>query len=170
MTATAHPLDPVTADEIRAAVGLLRAQGHAGPGWRIASVELREPAKDVVRSFRPGDPIHREAIVVCWDRSDGVTYKALVSLTEEKVLSWRAFPGQQANATVDEYHEVEAVVLADPGVRAALAARGSTDLDLVLVDGWTFGAHVMPEQYRDRRISWCDIWLRDSPTAIPTRT
>ena len=157
----------MTADEIRAAVGLLRAQGHAGPGWRIASVELREPAKDVVRSFTAGDEIQREAIVVCWDRSDGVTYKALVSLTDEKVLSWLAFPGQQANATIDEYHEVEAVVLADEGVRAALAARGYTDLDLLLVDGWTFGAHVMPEQYRDRRISWCDIWVRDSSGGNP---
>ena len=167
VTDIAHPLDPVSADEIRAAVGLLRAQGHAGKGWRIASVELREPAKDVVRSFAAGDPIRREAIVVCWDRADGMTYKALVSLTDAEVLSWLALPGKQANATVDEYHEVEAVVLADPGVRAALAARGFTDLELLLVDGWTFGAHVMPERYRDRRISWCDIWSRDSTDGNP---
>ena len=167
MTDIAHPLDPITADEIRAAVGLLRAQGHAGPGWRIASVELREPTKDVVRAFTAGDAIHREAIVVCWDRSDGMTYKALVSLTEAEVVSWLALPGKQANATVDEYHEVEAVVLADAGVRAALAARGYTDLSMLLVDGWTFGAHVMPEQYRGRRISWCDIWSRDSAEGNP---
>src|ERR1700712_470800 len=167
VTAAPHPLDPVTADEIRAAVALLRAQGHAGPGWRIASVELREPAKDVVRAHTAGDPVHREAVVICWNRADGMTYKALVSLTDEKIVSWLPQPGHQANATVDEYHEAEAALLADEGVRAALAARGVTDLDLVLFDVWTFGHHVIPEAYRELRVGWADVWFRDSPNGNP---
>ncbi len=167
VTTTQHPLDPVTADEIRAAIALLRAEGHAGPGWRIASVELREPAKDVVRSYKVGDPVHREAIVVCWNRADGVTYKALVSLTDERIVDWQAHPGRQANATLDEYHEAEVALLADAGVRSALAARGVTDLDLVLFDVWTFGAHLIPEAYRELRVGWADVWLRNSSASNP---
>jgi primary-amine oxidase len=40
-----HPLDPLTADEIRRVTGLLRRErGVARPQWRIAAIELREPA------------------------------------------------------------------------------------------------------------------------------
>ncbi len=63
---TGHPLDPLSADEFRHAGDPGPRQG-VRPGWRIASVELREPAKDVVRGFSPGDAIVREALVVLWD-------------------------------------------------------------------------------------------------------
>ena len=36
---------------------------------------------------------------------------------------------------------------AQPEAEAALAARGITDPDLVLVDMWTYGAHLVPERY-----------------------
>ena len=162
-----HPLDPLDSDEIRAAVGILRRTDHLGPGWRIASVELREPAKDVVRGWSAGDPVAREAIVVAWDRTAGVTHKGLVSLTDDVVLTWTAYAGEQANATVDEFHEAADMVLADPRVVAALAGRGVTDLSLVLVDTWTFGRHVIPAAYADLRVGWCDLWVRDSPQGNP---
>lgn len=56
-----HPLDPLTAEEIRAAVALLRAEQGLGPGVRFVTVALREPPKEVVRGFVEGDPIDREA-------------------------------------------------------------------------------------------------------------
>jgi primary-amine oxidase len=162
-----HPLDPLDADEIRAAVALLKRDGLIGPTWRIASIELQEPAKDVVRGFAPGDPITRAAIVVCWNRVDGLTHKAVLSLTAAQVQSWTAFPGEQANATVDEFHEAGQAVLADAGVVAKLASRGVFDLELVLVDTWTFGAQVVPDRFRGRRLGWADLWVRDSPGGNP---
>jgi len=40
-----HPLDPLTADEIRRVTALLRREhGVARPQWRIAAIEPREPA------------------------------------------------------------------------------------------------------------------------------
>ncbi len=167
MTTVSHPLDPVTSDEIALATALLRRTHDVGPGWRIASIELREPAKQVVRDFEPGAPIAREATVVCWQRSTGTTYKALLDLLAEEVLQWDEVPGVQANATVDEFHEAADVVLADAGVRAVLADRGITDLDLVLVDTWTFAEHVIPPQYLGRRLGWSDLWVRDTAEGSP---
>ena len=162
-----HPLDPLTADEIRAAVAVLRDAGRAGPGWRIGSVALVEPTKAVVRAFSPGDPVARTAEVVCWERASGELGKAVVDLGSSTLASWTPVDGQQAPATVDEFHEAEPVVLADQRVVAALAARGVTDLSLVLVDTWTFGHEVIPERYRDRRVGWCDLWVRESETSNP---
>jgi len=163
-----HPLDPLSADEFRAVAQLLRrAKDVARPHWRIASVELREPTKDVVRTFRPGDPIVREARVVAWNTDDGTAYVGLLSLTDDALLSWDAQPGKQPNATVDEWHDCDAAMRRHPDVLAALAKRGITDPDLVLVDVWTYGAHLIPAAYQGRRIGWCDVWLRDSPDSNP---
>ena len=52
-------------------------------------------------------------------------------------------------------------------VIAALAARGITDLSLVLIEVWTYGRALMPEQYRDRRVGWCDVWHRATPDGNP---
>ena len=43
---TAHPLDPLSEDEIREVARILRRDREvARPRWRIASIELVEPAK-----------------------------------------------------------------------------------------------------------------------------
>ena len=157
----------MTADEITAAVAVLRDAGRTGPGWRIGSVALVEPAKDVVRAFVPGAPIARAALVVCWDRASGLLHKGVVDLDARAVTSWVEVPGKQAPATVDEFHDAEAPVLADPRVIAALTARGVTDFSLVLVDTWTFGHDVIPAAYVDRRVGWCDLWVRETHDGNP---
>ena len=163
-----HPLDPLSAEEFRAVAQILRREKDvARPHWRIASVELREPTKDVVRAFQPGDPIAREARVVAWNTDDGTAYVGLLSLTDDALLSWDAQPGKQPNATVDEWHDCDAAMRRHPDVLAALAKRGITDPDLVLVDVWTYGAHLIPTAYEGRRIGWCDVWLRDSHDSNP---
>ena len=164
---TPHPLDPLTADEIRAAVAVLRRERGVGDGWRFASIELREPAKAVVRDFTPGTPIEREAEVICWRCEDGQAYKARVALGEQSVTAWEHRPGEQPNMTVDEFHECNVALKEDPRVIEALTARGITDLDTVLIDTWAYGAHLLPEPYDDRRLGWADVWYRAEPGANP---
>jgi primary-amine oxidase len=157
----AHPLDPLTASEIRQATAILRRDRGVGAGWRFASIELREPVKGAP------EPVRREAIVVCWDRSDGQAYRAVVTLAEDAVASWEHLPGQQPNMTVDEWHECDQMLRAHPALAEALARRGITDLSLVLTDMWAYGAALVPERYRGLRIGWSDVWYRDSPDANP---
>ena len=163
----AHPLDPLTAEEIRQAAAILRRDrevGVVGSGWRFASIELKEPGKAALAA---GEATGRDAIVVCWDRSDGQAYRAVVSLAGDAVTSWEHLPGQQPNMTVDEWHECDQVLRADPALAAALARRGITDMSLVLTDMWAYGAALVPERYRGLRIGWSDVWYRDSPDSNP---
>ncbi|HWG60481.1 MAG TPA: hypothetical protein VG253_02095, partial [Streptosporangiaceae bacterium] len=44
----AHPLDPLTAGEIRQTAAILRRDHGVGATWRFASIELREPGKDAL--------------------------------------------------------------------------------------------------------------------------
>ena len=144
---TPHPLDPLGPEEIRQAAAILRRDHGVGERWRFASIELREPSKDAVRAWdadpadRPGD---RAARVVCWNRDDGKAYKALVSLTDDAVLSWTHEPDGQPNMTVDEVTECDAAMRREPRVIEALARRGITDMDRVLVEAWPTGRTCYP--------------------------
>ncbi len=56
-----HPLDPLTADEIRRVTGLLRRErGVARPQWRIAAIERAVPFRGLVRP-QPRDGTVRAA-------------------------------------------------------------------------------------------------------------
>jgi primary-amine oxidase len=183
-----HPLDPLTADEIRRVTALLRRErGVARPQWRIAAIELREPAKEVVRAHRAGDPVERVARAIVWDTSDGLAYVAVLALpnpsgpessgtessgpelsgSDDTLLAWEPQPGRQPNATVDEWHECDEAMRRHPDVIAALAERGIDDPSLTLIDVWTYGATLIPEPFAGRRIGWCDVWLRGAPGGNP---
>ncbi len=156
-----HPLDPLSATEISAAVAVLaREHGVEPPRWRFGCIELREPAKDA-----PG--ADREALLTCWNRDDGQTYKAVVALASEALVSWEHREGEQANFTEDEFYETNETLRSDPRVIEALARHGVTDVELVLFDTWAYGAHLIPERYRGRRVGWTDVWVRNSEKANP---
>jgi primary-amine oxidase len=50
-----------------------------------------------------------------------------------------ACAGVTPSFTIDEYHDCDHAMKANPEVRAALAGRGIDDVDLVLFDVWTYG-------------------------------
>ena len=102
-----------------------------------------------------------------WNRADGAAYSALVDLGSGSVTEWEPRPGLQPNFTPDEYHECDEMLRVQPEVVAALARRGITDLSRVLFDVWAYGDALVPEQWRDRRVGWCDVWLRDSARGNP---
>ncbi|WP_240629928.1 primary-amine oxidase [Specibacter cremeus] len=164
-----HPLDPLSADEFRAATALLaRDHGVTAPQWRLAAIELIEPAKaDVVAFEATGTVPARIVGVNCLERSSNKTYQARVSLTRDAVVSFTHIPGAQPNFTVDEWEEADKALREHPEVIAALAKRGITDLSLVFMDTWTYGDAVLPEEYRGRRVGWSDTWVRARAGANP---
>jgi primary-amine oxidase len=162
--AVRHPLDPLSADEFRRAATTLRKARGFDERWRFAAIELKEPPKEVLTS---GNKVPREAQLICWNRDDGKAYKAVVSLDENRVVSWEHRPDEQPNVTVDEYHECDVTLRRDPKVVEALAARGITDMDMVLFDVWAYGGSLIADKYRGRRIGWTDIWYRDHEDSNP---
>ena len=159
MTAAAHPLDPLSADELERAVACVRSARDLGRAVRFVNVELRDPDKSELAAWRDGGtPPPREAALVVL--VDGRTHEAVVGLDADELLTWEHVPGAQAAVTGDEYDEAEVAVKADPGFRQALARRGVSDLDLVMVDTWTVGRFEQP----DRRVGRSLAWLRSDLT------
>src|SRR5437899_5114617 len=134
-----HPLDPLSAQEITAAVAILRTSGKLGSNVRFATVVLQEPSKEVVLNFKDGDPIEREAFAVILDNDDGATYEAIVSITSSMVKGWKQIPEVQPCVMLDEFFECENTVKADPDFLEALRNRGITYFSLIMGDLGTAG-------------------------------
>jgi primary-amine oxidase len=158
-TVTLHPLEPLTEEEIKAAVEIVRTERKLSERVRFVSVNLNEPPKDIVLNFKSGDPVTREAFIVLLDNTDGAAYEAVVSITEQRVVSWRHVPGIQPPIMLDEFFECEQLLKSNPEFQEALRKRGVTDFDLVMVDPWSAGSYG-DEAEKTRRLSRALTWVR----------
>jgi primary-amine oxidase len=156
MRSTLHPLDPLTPEEIAAAVSIVRKdEGLGGKPVRFASLTLKEPAKDVVLGFKSGDVIRRRAFIVLIDGAAAKTYEAIVSLNEGVIESMTYIPDVQPSIMLSEFVDCEATVKASPLFHEALAKRGITDIDLVMVDPWSAGNHGIEDEKGIRLAQHC---------------
>jgi primary-amine oxidase len=126
-----HPLEPLTGEEIAAAVSIVRNERRLSEKVRFGTVTLREPPKEVVLNFKPGNPIVREVAMILLDNADRAVYEATISITEGKVTSWRHVPGVQPSIMLDEFFECEQLLKRDAQFQEALRKRGITNMDLV---------------------------------------
>jgi primary-amine oxidase len=133
-SATAHPLDPLTAEEIAAAAEVLRADGRASDISRFQALSLHEPPKEEVLAWRPGQPLRREALALLYDRSRRASSEAVVDLHARKVVSWKDVPGVQPAYTLEDLAVTAATVRADPSWREAVRRRGIPDFENVQIE------------------------------------
>ncbi|MFT3700867.1 MAG: primary-amine oxidase [Agriterribacter sp.] len=161
-TAVRHPLEPLTADEIKIVVDTLRGQKNLGKSIRFISVSLKEPAKEIVYNYHSYGTISREAFVVLFDNDKNECYETTVSIDKGMVISWKHIPGVQPTMSSDEQIECEQAVLASPAFKAALEQYGITDMSLVMVDIWSAGYYGSEEE-KNLRLARPLCFVRSEP-------
>ena len=97
---TQFPLDPLTGDEIVAAVAILRGAGKASAGTRFTFIALHEPPKSEVLRFTPGQSFRREAEIMAYDYDGDRTVEGVVDLAGRRVISWNQKPGVPPNLNI----------------------------------------------------------------------
>src|SRR5258707_9597841 len=102
----AHPLDPLTAEEIGQVATILRRRQGIGAGWRFASIELKEPGKDASQTPGAGQPGRREAVAGCWETGGGPADRAGGSPPHVPVTGWGHLPRPQPHITRGEWDEI----------------------------------------------------------------
>ncbi len=136
-----HPLEPLSIDEIRTAVEIIRADVNFSPSARFVSLALNEPAKTVVLSHLSGDRVDREAFAVLLDNESGHCVEVVASLARQTVVARTVIKGVQPAISPDEIAECGAAVKRSPEFVEALRKRGVTDPNLAMVDPWSAGAY-----------------------------
>lgn len=168
-TAAAHPLDPLSAEEIGAAAGILREEKSLNERVRFAGVVLNEPPKENVLAFEKGEDFERQAEIVAVDANSGKSFEAVVSLTRGEVVSWEGIEGDvQPPIVLEEFDECEQACKDNAEYREALAKRGVTDMGMVIVDPWSAGSYGDEEGRRlSRALTWVKLDLDDHAYAHP---
>ncbi len=134
-----HPLDPLTEEEVNQTTHILASSGRITSKTRVMAYSLQELPKDVVLAYQPGQAFNRDINVVMRDHEHRLTIEAVVSLTEEKVVSWRERSDVQPALTYPEVFTAMEVAKKDSRLQEALAKRGITELESVVLFPWTAG-------------------------------
>jgi len=160
-----HPLDPLSPDEIRLAVAVVRKERQLSESFRFVTVTLNEPPKELVLHPRGGDPTVREAFLVVLDSATGRGFEAVVNLMARSLSRFTALAqGVQPSIMLDEFTECEEAAKRSPAFRAALKKRGIEDMSLVMVDAWSAGHYGNePELEQGKRLTRSLSWVRSGP-------
>ena len=164
-----HPLEPLDADEIRAASAILRAAGHLRDRVRVIGLTLHEPTRDDLRRLAAGQALDRAVFAVLLDTSSGETEEVIVSLTEGRVASARRLRDVQPPIVYGELRPAEQAAREDPDWQAAMRRRGITDFSLCMLDLWpagNFGTD-KPGQRLSRALTWVRAHPGDNGYAHP---
>ena len=137
----ANVLAPLTAEEIRAAVAILKTAGHVPPGARFSQISLEEPAKDLVLR---NAAVPRRAFAVIYEPRADKTYEAVANLATRQVDSFKEIPGAEPAVTEQDSNLADAIVRADPRYQKAMRERGIRDLNAVVIMAWTAGYFALP--------------------------
>ena len=156
----AHPLDPLSPQELERSVALVRAHPSFRYGMRFASVMLVEPTKQQLAK-RGKRPLPRLAEVMLIDGEERCGFRTRVDLGKGSVKKFERIDGLQPAIFTEEFIEVEFESKMDGRVQDALRRRG---LDIqqrsqVNVDPWSPGNFGEPEE-NERRVARGLFYLR----------
>ena len=136
-----HPLDPLTTEEIKAAMQLMRADQRLSNA-AIPFVALLDPPKADVLAWRPGQAVARRARVQAMT-ADRV-YEVTVDLTGRRLEAVTERKGGEPSITLSEI-EATRGVLENAEFKAGLSKRGITDLSKVFCAPFSAGYYGRPE-------------------------
>jgi primary-amine oxidase len=119
-----HPLDPLTAGEMKEAVRILKDNNTITGHDYFNIINLKEPPKKEMLAYKPGDPFRREAFVSFYDYEKPGMTEAIVDLTTSKVISVKNIPNVIGMGLVVDDSIGDAIVRKDPRWIAALKKRG----------------------------------------------
>lgn len=155
-----YPLDPLTAEEIRATAARYRdAFDEERP--LFASITLEEPTRADLAAHAGGATIDRRARAVAVAGPCALRH-AILSLDRDEIVWSKVYEDARPTLLFDEVISAAEAVTSDPRWLAAMEARGIHDLDRVQLDPWPAGTFGLPHE-AGRRLTRVICYLRDDP-------
>ncbi|HEX3842250.1 MAG TPA: primary-amine oxidase [Acidimicrobiales bacterium] len=158
-----HPLEPLTADEIRTAVKIVRESGRLDEGARFATITLEDPPKAKLAAYRAGDPVERRVSLVIVPGPESTVIEAVVAFPTAEIASWEVRSDVRPALLFEEAMRSIDALKADPDWRRAMRLRGITDFEKVQIDPWPTGNFGSALE-ENKRIARCLSYYRETPT------
>lgn len=122
--AQSHPLDPLSASEIKQAVQILKDNNLLNSHTYFNIINLKEPPKSEVLAFKPGNPFRREAFLSFYDYAKPGMTESILDLKTSKILSIKNIPDVTGMGLEVDDAISDEIVRSNPDWVAALKKRG----------------------------------------------
>jgi primary-amine oxidase len=155
-----HPLQPLTAIEIRAVIRIVRA--HFGAAVLFETIELLEPKISSLGGGMPNEPASRTARANVFRAEEAGVWRLTVSLDNSMVITESFVPGARPMIQPEQFIAIEQAVVSHPDFIAACRKRGITDMSLVCVDPWSAGNWGRSDE-EGLHLAHTFCWLRTRP-------
>ena len=119
-----HPLEPLRADEITAAVAAVRESGRITDAALFSTVTLAEPTKESVSDHRPGDRVERRVQLLIVPGPESSVIEAEVALPGGELVRWTERDGVRPALLFDDSYRATIALRADPEWQKAMLRRG----------------------------------------------
>ncbi|MEO0041031.1 MAG: hypothetical protein RL329_479, partial [Bacteroidota bacterium] len=152
----AHPMDALTASELKTAKDILIKAQKVDSLTRFPDIKLLEPEKATVLTWKTGMPIPRQAQVIV--KQGTAIFEAVLDLTGQKLVSWQKIEGVQPSIMLEEWAAAGEIAKKDPRWQAAMQKRGYKTFEKLLPAPLTAGyfADTMEAGKRLLRIPFFD--------------
>ncbi|KAF2772625.1 hypothetical protein EJ03DRAFT_266575 [Teratosphaeria nubilosa] len=166
----AHPFAPLSADEIRNAAALIRAQWPDNTQFHFKTITLREPAKAEAIPYleaefhdSPLPSIDRRSFVNYYLRNTNKFHEAVVNLSQQSVeYNARLGPNLHAAGDGEEILTMERIALEDEAVKAEIAKLKLPKDTIIVADPWIYGSDGIGD---DERMYQMFLYMRDPENA-----
>ena len=159
-----HPLDPLSAQELKEVIR------HARNVWKLdhrhlfAMVQLHEPNKKIINNWKDSDAFERAAKITLWNSATSTVIEAVITV-EGKEISFTEIPGAKSPILSTESEKAIKAAKADKRIIAALKDRGVEDVNQVHMETWPIGAQIPKELDDGQRLIWTPMWQRPTEFA-----
>jgi len=124
--ASKHPLNSLSAAEMKAVVAILKTKQLINQDSRFATMNLHEPPKPAVWNWKPGVPLPNRAAFVVVKQGPQV-FEGIVDVTARKVAFWQPVKGVQPGILNEEYELARAwLALTQSGRRQCASGASKT--------------------------------------------
>ncbi len=162
----AHPLDPLSPNEIITAATILRSAYPVDSPIHFKAVTLNEPAKHLVIPYLDAEHkgsalpvVPRTAYILYVTVNTHKTFEAVIDFASRKLISNTEIPEDcHAAADTSELYEIEKIALSSQEVQKELERLKLPPESIVACDPWTYGSDGDDDVTR----KWqCYMYLRD---------
>ena len=121
-----HPLDPLDSNEIKLVKQILLKENKVthDSSSLFSIINLKEPPKEEVLAYKPGQSFRREAFAYVYDYTTNLFAKAEIDLKSQKLLSYEKIEGKQPVGSFKADSITSSIVEGNPEWDAALKKRG----------------------------------------------
>ena len=135
--AAKHPMDPLSGEEIAAAVEVLQEAGNVDGQTRYPMIRLYEMPKADVLAWQPGAKVQRRAEVFA--QAGVKIFRATVDLDHRQVDSWKEVTSGKPPFNLSEVLLTMDLTKSDARWQASMKRRGITELNKVVCLPFTVG-------------------------------